>query len=90
MEGGTLGVDIVLVDLVSEHKQLLLRGELDDGLDVVSGEDLAGRVAGVDDDDGLDLTLVLAGVVRSLQLRHVQGPVPALVQIVTNLTCREI
>ena len=43
MEGRSLGVDILLVDLVGEHEELLLVGELDDVDDVLLGQDLGER-----------------------------------------------
>ena len=49
--------------LVRKNQKFLLGGKLDDFLDVFSGEDLTSGVAGVDDDDNLDVALVLGGVV---------------------------
>lgn len=40
MEGGALGVDIVLVDLVGKDEELLLGGKTDDALHVVPGQHL--------------------------------------------------
>ena len=56
-------IQITLSHLVSKNEKFLLRGKLDDCLDVFSGEDLTSGVAGVDDDDNLDVALVLGGVV---------------------------
>ena len=43
MEGRSLGVDILLVDLVREHEELLFVGELDDVDDVLLRQDLGER-----------------------------------------------
>ncbi len=60
-------------------------GPLDDGLDVLQAEHLTGRVAWVDDADGLGLAPLQRGLVGALQLGHVKGPVVALVQVVADL-----
>ena len=71
--------------LISKNEKFFLRSKLDDSLNVLPGEDLTSWVAGVDDDDGLDVTLILGGIVGSLQFSYVQRPVSALIQIITNL-----
>jgi hypothetical protein len=46
---------------------------------------LSGRVSGVDDDDGLDVAMLPSGGDGALQLGHIQGPVPLLIQVVAHL-----
>ena len=60
-------------------------GELYHSFDVLSGEHLACGVAGVDDHDGPHVALLLPLLDGPLQLLHVQGPVPLLIQVVSDL-----
>lgn len=85
MEFAAFRVDVILVDLVGKDEELLLLRELNDVLDVLLGQHLAGRVPGVDDDDGSGVA-GLAGLGQgALQLRNVQRPVARFVQVVSDL-----
>ena len=71
--------------LISKNKELLLSSKFDNRFNILPGLDLASRVAGVDNNNRLDLALVLGCVVGPLQLSDVQGPAPGLVQVVAHL-----
>ena len=47
------GIDDVLVRLVGDDKGIVLFGEIEDHLQLGTGEDLAGGVGWIADDDGL-------------------------------------
>ena len=77
-----------LTNLIGHNDELLLEGELDDVLDVLSGEDRAGGVARVNDDQQARHAAGASLVQRPLQLRDVQSPGARLVQIVVDLRAR--
>mmetsp|Transcript_63430 Transcript_63430/g.182040 ORF Transcript_63430/g.182040 Transcript_63430/m.182040 type:complete len:297 (+) Transcript_63430:569-1459(+) len=80
-----VGVDVVLVNLVSQdHKPLPLR-KLQHALHGFPRQDLARRVAGVDDGDGPGVAALLPKLADgALELRDVDAPSSLLVQVVAH------
>lgn len=77
--------DVGLVDLIGHDDQVLLGGEVKDGLDVLLGERGTGRVTGVDDDDASDVDAVGLGLlVGSADGVQVGAPASGLVEVVGN------
>mmetsp|Transcript_14532 Transcript_14532/g.24802 ORF Transcript_14532/g.24802 Transcript_14532/m.24802 type:complete len:422 (-) Transcript_14532:368-1633(-) len=80
-----LVVDIVLVDLVRQHDQVLLVGNLEDVFDVFAAEHISGGVAGVDDDDGAQVDAEVLGRLDPLvNVARVYSPILIFVQEVLH------
>ena len=86
MEGGVFIVDIVLVHLIRKYKEVFSVGEFDHRFNIIPGEDLTGRVARVDDDDGSDVAPLLPVLDRPVELLGVEGPVSGVILFVTCRT----
>ena len=95
-EGVLLSVDVLLVDLIGEEDNVLVDAEVDEllhhlvaealGMKPERGGYLAGGVAGVDDDDGLDADVLLLGLFeRGAHGLHGHAPSVVLVQVVVDL-----
>src|SRR5690606_29802953 len=79
-------VEDLVVDLVGEHHQPVPAGQVEDALDDLLRIDGAGRVVGVDDDDG-------PGTVGDLRGHVVEVRVPVgllVAQVVHGLAAREV
>ena len=75
--------DVGLVHLVCHHHEVLSRGEVEHGADVLLREGGAGRVAGVDDDDTANVDAIGLGLlVGGANGVEIGAPVLRLVQVI--------
>ncbi len=80
MEFSSFLIDVILVNLVSDDQNVVLVANVDDFLDVALRQDLAGRVARVDDDDASEINTLLFGHLDLLlNISSVERPVLRLI-----------
>lgn len=84
-------INVRLVDLIGEHDQTLLVGELQNFFDLLRQQNAARWIAGVDQNDGSDVTVaLLSGFLQGLtDIAHVRGPVLLFIEMVFNSMAAE-
>ena len=80
MELGTLLVNVILIYLISYKEDFVSIAYVDNFLNVLLGEHLAGRISRIDNDDALQVyVLRLSKLNLFLDILDIQGPILFLI-----------
>ena len=80
MELGTLLVNVILIYLISYKKDFVSIAYVDNFLNVLLGEHLAGRISRIDNDDALQVDVLRFSKLNLfLDILDIQGPILFLI-----------
>ena len=80
MELGTLLVNVILIYLISNQEDFVSIAYVNNFLNILLGEHLAGRISRIDNDDALEVEVLrLSKLDLLLDILDIQGPILFLI-----------